>query len=301
MERLYIITGWTGMIGARLVNDLIAQKKKVCLIEFGGRVNKRAFKNVEYAKDSELGEINGVSENSILIHAASNANASNCNNNPVSAVESNINLTVEVLELCRKFSIKEFLFLSTGFLYGENERKAHRETDEICAKNVYLGTKLISEEIIKNFSCNHGLKSMILRLGNVFGDESNEQTVTGRIFHQINKGRNEIKLYTLEPCRDFVYVKDVSGAIQVVSRTRLVHMFDVLNVSSGKSTSIKNLVENICEVAGGPFLITEEGVKSDGGSSHILLDIKKIEKNYGRRPKYSLRNALVEIMEHKYG
>jgi len=297
MDEFYIITGWSGMIGSQLVSDLIDQKKKLLLVEFDGRINKRVFNNVEYVKDSDLEKINMVHENSIFIHAASNANAGDCNHNPVSAVESNINLTLRVLELCKRCSIKEFLFLSTGFLYGEDEKKAHKETDEIYAKNVYLGTKLISEEIVKNFSYNNKLKSIIFRLGNVFDGESNEKTVTGRIFHQINKGVNEIKLYTLKPCRDFIYVKDVSSAIQAVSKVGLTQPFDVLNVSSGKATSIKNLVENICEVVGGQFLITEESMKSYNGYSHILLDITKIEKNYGWRPKYSLRNALTEIME----
>ena len=296
MERLFIITGWTGLIGGCLVEYLVSQSKRVCLVEFNDRSNSRTFKDVEYVNELELNKIDNISENSILIHTAYNANASSCMNNPVSAVDSNINLTIKVLELCKKFNINEFLFLSTGFLYGEGDRKAHLETDQIIVNNLYLGTKYISEEIIKNYSKNYKIKSLILRLGNVFGSESSEKTVIGRILNQLNSGATEIKLLSLRASRDFIYIKDVVEAIGVVSKDKLVDMTNVLNVSSGTETSIKKLSETICALADSPLSIIEERSQVKSYNSTLLLDISKIEKLYKWKPKYTLHNALKEIL-----
>ena len=296
MERLFIITGWTGLIGGCLVEYLVSQSKRVCLVEFNDRSNSRTFKDVEYVNELELNKIGDISENSILIHTAYNSNVSSCMNDPVSAVDSNINLTIKVLELCKKFNINEFLFLSTGFLYGEGDRKAHLETDQIIVNNLYLGTKYISEEIIKNYSKNYKIKSLILRLGNVFGSESSEKTVIGRILNQLNSGATEIKLLSLRASRDFIYIKDVVEAIGVVSKDKLVDMTNVLNVSSGTETSIKKLSETICALADSPLSIIEERSQVKNYNSNILLDISKIEKLYKWKPKYTLHNALKEIL-----
>lgn len=296
MERLYIITGWTGLIGGSLVEYLISKNKRVCLVEFNDRSNTRTFKDVKYVNELEFNKIDDISENSILIHTAYNANASSCMNDPASAVDSNINLTIKVLELCRKFNINDFLFLSTGFLYGESDRKAHLETDQIIVNNVYLGTKYISEEIIKNYSKKYKIKSLILRLGNVFGYESSEKTVIGRILNQINSGENEIKLLSLKPSRDFIYIKDVVEAIEAVSKDSFVDMTNVLNVSSGTETSIKKLSEIICTLIDSSLSIIEERSQVKYYNSNILLDISKIEKLYKWKPKYTLHNALKEIL-----
>jgi UDP-glucose 4-epimerase len=296
MERLYIITGWSGLIGSSLVKDLIANKNRVCLVEFNQRPNKRIFNEVEYINELEFHKINDISENSVLIHAACNANASCCSSDPVSAVESNINLTIKVLELCRKFNIKDFLFLSTGFLYGENNVKAHKESDPIVANNLYLSTKFTSEKIIQNYSQNYEIKSLIIRLGNVFGSQSSNQTVIGRILDQINNGEMKIKLHTLRPSRDFVYIKDVIDAIMIVSKNSFKKETNVLNVSSGTPTTIKELSSTICFLIDSNISVKEDQNNSIENNSHILLDIKKIKKLYNWKPTYNLHNALEEII-----
>ena len=296
MSKLYIVTGWSGLIGNQLVKDLVRQKKRVCLVEFKGRAGKRIFKDVRYVKDTELSEISGISENSIFVHAASNANAGDCNKNPLGAVASNINLTVQVLDLCTQLSIKEFLFLSTGFLYGDNMNVAHKEKDKVFAQNTYLATKLLSEKIIESYSASHALKTVIVRLGNVFSAASSEKTIIGKIIKQVKEDRKEIILNSLEPSRDFIYVKDVSHAIQVISAKGLVSACEVLNVSSGKATSVRSLAEKICGIKGCVLPIKEEDSKSIKKYSNILMDITKIKKNYGWQPKYSLIGALSEMM-----
>ena len=82
----------------------------------------------------------------------------------------------------------------------------------------------------------------------------------------------------------------------VWNRRQNVDMTNVLNVSSGTETSIKKLSETICTLIDSPLSILEESSEVKNYNSNILLDISKIEKLYKWKPKYTLQNALKEIL-----
>lgn len=136
-----------------------------------------------------------------------------------------------------------------------------------------------------------GLSCTIIRLGNIYGPESPENTVVGRILRQIQE-KQEVQVHSLSPVRDFIHVDDVVTGI-----IRLLRLTDgsgcrVVNLSTGIGTSIAELVRTALIVAGRapqnpvPHLEPTEDV--------LVLSNERLEALTGWKPTRTLMEGLRE-------
>ena len=274
MNKNILITGAKGFIGQHLVLNLVKNKRKIIQIarNYGDLSKEKTWNKMPKAN--------------IVVHLASKTFIPDSWNNPLEFFNTNINSTILALEYCVKRKAK--LILMSSYLYGNTKKIPTNEKVQVNIDNPYHLSKKICEDICKIYSKKYNLKITILRLFNTYGKMQKNSFLIPSIIHQI-KNKKIIKVDNLSTKRDFLYIDDLIEAI--VKSISLDKKFTILNIGSGKSYSVKEIVKIMQK-------IMKSNLKVKGKSPrpheifNTLADIKKAKKNLNWEPKWSLKQGL---------
>jgi UDP-glucose 4-epimerase len=287
------LSGGEGSIGSSLRRCFNSQNIAVCLIDTPYKKHEIRFSNESRISIDEKNSSSNFESENIFIHVAGLSHVGKCEANPTLAHQANVELTKDCLEFARLFNCRLFVFLSTGFLYGDKSFNPHSENSEIILSNRYLETKYLAENVIKELSSRFGISSVILRLGNVYGPSSSAETVIGRIITQLKNGLKELEIFSKKPVRDFLFVEDLNTALmQVISKTP-PSSFEVYNLSFGQAVSVKDIFDACQEQVG---LIRVKETNPDLGFSYLVLDSEKFKNQYSWVPRFSISKGLSELL-----
>lgn len=166
--------------------------------------------------------------------------------------------------------------------------------------SIYAITKKTQQDISLLFGKTYNIPTVVLRLFNVYGPRqslSNPYTGVTAIF--ISRIKNNQKVVVYEDgmqTRDFISVHDVVRAlISALEKTTADNQ--VVNIGSGKPTSIKNIAETLGNLLAKPGLVNVSGEFRKGDIRHCFADIKKAKKLLGWNPKVSLKQGFRELIE----
>lgn len=300
-EYKILVTGACGFLGHRTVKALIENGAFVLGIDsnlkrkhLNGYLKNRRFSFVLGDFNKKSAEVSAKfkaksRKKTAVIHLAGMPRASECEKNPSKAFESNVFLTSQVLEFCRRNKIGKFVFPSTALVYGSHLERPATEADRTFPPNVYAATKLASEMLIQGYASSFNLCGIIARTSNIYGKGVSTDTVAGAIFKQLKSG-DKVVVDDLRPVRDFIYVDDV---IEGLIRT-MVMIEDgchVINLSTGVGSSIQRLAETICKIAFIPVNRVKFRKKKSVRST-LVLNNSLLFKVTGWKPRYSLSEGL---------
>lgn len=149
--------------------------------------------------------------------------------------------TLNALEICRKYNAR--LIYASSYIYGSPQYLPVDENHPICPFNPYAQTKVICEKICEGYYRDFKVKVSILRPFNIYGVGQKGKLLIPEIIGQLKEGKDIIELKSSSPRRDYVNVIDVAGAF--VACTEDTNDFNVYNVCSGESISVRELTEII--------------------------------------------------------
>lgn len=304
-----LVTGAGGFIGTRLTECLLNKGAKVIGVDVSWPHGAQRFVKHDsftmitggFAEREE--EIRGLLAKkrgtTAFIHLAGLSNASACEEDPFRAFDANMMLTVRVLELCKEQKVDKFIYPSTGYVYGDQLRRAAVETDATNPGSLYAVTKLTAETLIQGYSHLSNMACVIARLSNVYGSSSSENTIAGLIMTQVRSG-SAIRVRSFAPVRDFIYMDDVTEGISRLVAADIPGCA-VINLSSGKGTSVCELAETICAAADYPRERIEKKAEPDAPFSAMVLDNSRLKQLTGWKPQYSLKKGMASIMKGTNG
>lgn len=181
-----------------------------------------------------------------VYHIAAITPLPDCQNNPVEAVDVNVRGTTIVLDLVRRYGVKKMFFASTSAVYENCTEYPSMEDKVVPPSLLYPSTKYAAEQFCRAFSDAYGIPIVCFRFANVYGPHIDclrmQPPVMGYIIREFFKGNSPILHSTGEQERDFVYVDDL---IDLCLAARKAEKFDIINVSTGKVTSINTIAEMI--------------------------------------------------------
>ena len=153
MEKV-LITGGCGFIGTKLVHSLIKRNCNVIVIDnqwFGNYLPKN--KNLRIIK-SDIRNINENILNGVktVFHLASVSNDPCSDLNPKLSWEIGPLATFKLLDICKKKKVKNFLYASSGSVYGVSNKKKVKEDTPLFPISDYNKQKMITEKVIESFS-----------------------------------------------------------------------------------------------------------------------------------------------------
>jgi len=129
----------------------------------------------------------------------------------------------------------------------------------------------------------------VFRLFSAYGPKNSEYKVESRIISQLLT-KKKIKLGNLSPKRDFIYISDVVNAIKTIMDN--LKKFEIYNIGTGKSNSIKELSSTLKKISGKNIPIeTVKNYSRKTDIPNVICDNKKIRK-LGWKPKISFLRGL---------
>ena len=164
-----LVTGGCGYTGSILVNALLEDNHKVTVIDtmwFGNYLKKNKKLNIIKLdiRDYEKIPLKNVST---VFHLANIANDPSVELNPTLSWEVNVLATQKLIEKCIDFNVKQFIYASSGSVYGFKKEKKVTENLSLLPISVYNKTKMIAERVLMSYA--NKIKIHLIRPATVCG------------------------------------------------------------------------------------------------------------------------------------
>ncbi|MEZ4750327.1 MAG: NAD-dependent epimerase/dehydratase family protein [Bdellovibrionota bacterium] len=261
MSEKYLVTGGAGFIGSNMVEWLVHQKKKVCVLDnfstgkrenlapFGSRIELMEG-DVVSAKDCSQA-MNGVTH---VVHLAAQASVVRSVEAPMETHEINCTGTLQLLEAAREKKVKAFTLASTCAVYGQDATLPIEESSVPAPLSPYASSKLAAEEYVRLYQSLFGIPSVVFRLFNVYGprqDPSSPYSGVISAFADRLARKEQVTIYgDGQQTRDFVFVKDVVRFFWLALQNPAKFSGPAYNVASSRQLSILKLYEVLAALAG---------------------------------------------------
>jgi UDP-glucose 4-epimerase len=290
-----IVTGGAGFIGSNLVDKLIDEGHEVIIFDNYStgkkeNINPNAkfflvdITHQPYFETNTMKDI--MSGVDVVFHLAALARVQPSIENPIEYHNTNINGTLNMLDACRKYGVKRFVFSSSSSVYGDvrEEDLPTSENSELNPMSPYALHKLVGEQYCKLYSELYGLETVSLRYFNVYGErqpiEGAYTLVMGVFAQQRLNGEKMTIRGDGEQRRDFTYVGDVVDANIKCMEYPLELNGDVFNIGNGDNKS----VNDIADLIGGERVNLEPVIEP----RVTLADNTKIKKLLDWKPTQDL-------------
>ena len=193
--------------------------------------------------------------------------------------------------------IKKFVQIGSSIEYGK-EKSPQKENNKKFKKtsSVYGSAKLSSTKYLLNLKKKYNFPSVILRLYLIYGpNQDANRIIPITIINSVQNNRFDCSKG--KQLRDFLYIDDLINAIIKTLRGRNL-VGQIINIGSGKPTSIKKLILNICRLAkGGQPQFGKISLRGDE-IDKLYPNITKSIKLLNWKPKISLKNGLKKTIKY---
>ena len=218
---------------------------------------------------------------------------------PVSYVRTNIEGTVNVLQVAREIGVERLVHTSTSEVYGTARYVPIDEEHPLQGQSPYSASKIAADKLAEAFHLSFGLPVATIRPFNTYGPRQSARAVIPTIITQALT-EPEVHLGNLEPTRDFNYVGDiVDGFIRIAERPDAVGQ--VINIGSGKEISIGNLTSSILDLVGRrdvPVIRDDKRLRPDHSEvERLCADNHKAHETLGWSPSHTLEEGLAQTIE----
>ncbi len=285
-----MITGSSGFIGKNLVENLLSEYS---IVELSRERKKSKLnyitKNISEITSKDLKNIFCV------IHLAAITDPKFCNDFPDQCIATNVLGTQKMLESARKNNCK-VIYASTSHVYGLPKKLPINETTTTSPTSIYGGSKLAGEILCESYHKQFNMDISIVRIFSAYGPESDNHYVLSNIITQLENS-NIIKLGNINSKRDFIFISDVINAFKIILNN--IDGFNIYNVGTGKSYSIKEICKKFEKLYGKKIIIKnnlKQNRKFD--AKNIVCDATKLKK-LGWKPKIPLDEGLEKCMNIK--
>ena len=286
-----IVTGGAGFIGSHIVEELKRLDHMVVVIdnEYSDNDNfhwRKDTLNVDIDITDYKGLKNAFTGADYVFHLAAEARIGPAIENPVNALNINTIGTCNVLQCAREVGAKKVLYSSTSSGYGLNEAPNIETQPDDCL-NPYSVSKIAGEKLCKMYTDLYGLKTIVFRYFNVFGERAPRKgqyaPVTGIFLRQKAAGEPLTIVGDGEQRRDYIYVKDVANAnvMAAISNPDDEAYGQVYNVGSGKNYSVNEIAS----------FISDDTINIPprvGEARNSLANIEKIQKTFAWKPEMNV-------------
>ena len=298
-----LVTGGAGFIGSHLCRRLISLGYEITIID---NLSTGFMKNVppearflkldltgsDFARELPAGPYEGV------CHLAGQASGEKSFEDPLYDLDANARSTLLLARWALENGVPTFVHASSMGVYGEVRNHPVKEVTAVQPISYYGSSKYSAERILQVAS-RQGLRTVSLRMFNVYGPgqnlADNKQGMVSIYLAQLLKGEPLVVKGSLDRIRDFVYVDDVVTAWEMALKKPVSGVF---NVGSGLGIEVRTLIAELlaaCKLERNYPVHEQEGTPGDLFA--VSADISAIKGVLGWAPRVSLREGLTRMVE----
>lgn len=251
-----LVTGADGFIGSHLTELLVERGYQVKAFTFYNSFNTWGWLDTlpqDKMKEIEVfaGDVrdpNGVREAMKgvdgVFHLAALIAIPFSYHSPDSYVDTNIKGTLNVLQAARELETARIMVTSTSEVYGTAQYVPIDEKHPFQGQSPYSATKIGADRLAESFYRSFNLPVTIVRPFNTYGPRQSARAVIPTIISQLLSGKEEIKLGSLTPTRDFNYVKDTAAGFLAIAEADQT-IGEEINIATQQEISIGTLADEI--------------------------------------------------------
>ncbi len=284
-----LITGGCGYTGSLLVKELLKDNHKITVIDtmwFGNNLKKNKnlkIKKIDIRNHNKI----PVKGNNTVVHLANIANDPSVELNPTLSWEVNVLATQKLIENCVENNVKQFIYASSGSVYGYKKEKKVTENLSLLPISVYNKTKMISERVLMSYS--DKIKIHIIRPATVCGHSPRMRFDVSVNMLTLQALKNKkITVFGGSQIRPNIHIKDLTNVYK--------HFIKKPNLPNGpynagfENISILNLARKIKKTI--PCKIVVKDNNKDKRSYRQNSD-KLLKTNF--RNIYNVQDAINEL------
>jgi UDP-glucose 4-epimerase len=298
-----LVTGGAGFIGSNLVDALLERGDEVTVLD---NLSTGKKENLESAlangallaeADFRVGEaVNDLVSRvkpDVIFHLGAQIDVRKSVADPAYDATINVVGTINMLAAAQAAGVRRFVNSSTGgAIYGEGRVIPAPETHPAEPEAGYGQSKLSAEGYCGLFRRLHGLSTVSLRYGNVYGprqDPLGEAGVIAIFCGKLVDGGKPIVFGDGLQTRDYVYVGDVVSANLAAADSDAGGAF---NIGLGVQSTVMDIVHLLGKLGGRDDFQAEHAPDRPGEIMHIALDATRAREELGWEPKVQLEEGL---------
>jgi UDP-glucose 4-epimerase len=318
-SQTWLITGGFGYVGAHIVDLFLASNKKIVIYDSlsQGLDLRIDFLQKKYQIDIPhvIGDIRDTDkfEEVIatykplgVIHTAALKAVAKSFEKSDEYFEINFHATSRMLETLKKYNIRKFIFSSTAAVYGSPKNSNPiKEDDPKNPISPYGASKLAAEGEVNKFLAIPGNLGTSLRFFNVVGTSGVElmdnsvENLVPIVINKLKAGQPPVIFGTNYPTpdgtciRDYVDVRDVARAHLVAADS--ASLPTVMNIGTGRGTSVREVIKLVCEAAAQSDVIAIETDPRSGDPASLCADVTLINNTTAFVSHISLESSIKSL------
>ena len=311
MAEKILVTGADGFIGSHLTEELVKQGFDVKAFSLYNSFNtwgwldtlpQDIMENVEVFT-GDVRDPNGVREamkgTDAVFHLAALIAIPFSYHSPDAYVDTNIKGTLNVLQAAKQLDLDKVLITSTSEVYGTAQYVPIDESHPYQGQSPYSATKIGADRLAESFYRSFGLPVAIVRPFNTYGTRQSARAVIPTIITQLLAGKEEIRLGSLTPTRDFNFVKDTAqGFIEIYRSDKTVG--EEINIATQNEISIGELAEELIKQINpqAKIVCDEERLRPEKSEVNRLLGSnEKIKMLTDWEPRFTFEEGLAQTID----
>lgn len=311
MAEKILVTGADGFIGSHLTEELVKQGFDVKAFSLYNSFNtwgwldtlpQDIMENVEVFT-GDVRDPNGVREamkgTDAVFHLAALIAIPFSYHSPDAYVDTNIKGTLNVLQAAKQLDLDKVLITSTSEVYGTAQYVPIDESHPYQGQSPYSATKIGADRLAESFYRSFGLPAAIVRPFNTYGPRQSARAVIPTIITQLLAGKEEIRLGSLTPTRDFNFVKDTAqGFIEIYRSDKTVG--EEINIATQNEISIGELAEELIKQINpqAKIVCDEERLRPEKSEVNRLLGSnEKIKMLTDWEPRFTFEEGLAQTID----
>ena len=305
-----LVTGGLGYIGKIVVKHLHKEGYNVIILDKKDKIKnkniekycKKIYLNIDIKNAAEVFGVFIANKIDIVVHLAGEISVAESEHNATKYYNNNVLGSINILDAMVCFNVKRIIFASTASVYGNMFTDGMvSESSRTRPVNVYARTKLIVEDIMKDYKNIHSINYTALRFFNVAGaDLDNEFGEDHKVEEHLIPNMlssNDVTIFGNDydtpdgTCvRDYVHVQDLAEAVLLSIKQK--HL-PAVNIGAGKTYSNLEIVNTIEKITKNKKNITF-GARRPGDPDHLQSDISLANNVLGFNPQYSDINTIIK-------
>jgi UDP-glucuronate 4-epimerase len=308
-----LITGGAGFIGSNLVDRLLQEGNWAITVvddfndfyspDIKRRNVERHIQQPNYSlleadiRDSEaLARVFADSNFDVIVHLAARAGVRPSLSEPKLYVETNINGTLNLLELAREHGVKQFVFGSSSSVYGVNEKVPFAEDDPIFNPiSPYAATKAAGELICHTYSHLYQIRCVCLRFFTVYGARQRPDLAIHKFSRMITEGKAIPVFGDGTTRRDYTYVDDIIQGVRA-SMDYSESIYEVINLGESQTVELRELIALIENALGKKAVIDRQPMQP-GDVPTTFADISKARRLLGYDPTTKIVDGIPKFVD----
>ena len=308
-----LVTGGAGFIGSHLVERLISENawqvsvvddfndfyapelKRANISALLGNPNFRLYE-IDICSASNLEKVFAENKFDVIVHLAARAGVQPSLCQPQLYAKTNINGTLNLLEMARKYNVKQFVFGSSSSVYGINSKIPFSEDDKTFQPiSPYAATKAAGELLCHTYSHLYDMRTVCLRFFTVYGTRQRPDLAIRKFSRLILDGKPIQMFGDGTTKRDYTFVDDIIQGVRAAVDYTATD-FEVFNLGESQTVELKRLIELLEDNLNKKAIIHQKPFQA-GDVPQTFADISKARRLLGYNPQTKIEEGIMQFAD----